>query len=243
LSSLKQKDFKNYWFETGTPTFLVNLLHEKNWYLPTIENIQATEAIFSVYEIENLQPEALLFQTGYVTIKGVKGRIFIFDYPNQEVKTAFLEILFHSYTKGIRDHSRFVLLAEYLMTNELDAFIETMKAIFKSIAYTLEDKHDEVKHDEAYFHTLFYLMISASGVTVHSEVLTCDGRIDLVVEFHDKVYIIEFKCNQSADAALKQIRDKSYDLKYRQTGKKIIRMGINFETEKKNISEWKVEHD
>ncbi len=108
LSSLRQKDFRNYWFETGTPTFLVNLLNESKLYLPTIENLQATEAVFSTYELENLRPEALLFQTGYLTIKDISDRLYTFDYPNQEVKTSFPEILFHSCTKGLRDGSRFV---------------------------------------------------------------------------------------------------------------------------------------
>ncbi len=237
LYAMDEKNFKAYWFETGTPTFLVNLLHENNWYLPTVENMQATEALFSVYEIERLQPEALLFQTGYVTIKDTEEGLYTFDYPNREVKTAFLEILFYSYTKGLRDGSRFVLLSKYLRLEDMNAFIETMTAIYASIPYPLE-----TKRDEAYFHTVFYLMVSASGVTAHSEVMDCDGRIDLLVEFPDKVYIIEFKCNRRAAAAIGQIKDKAYDRKYRQSGKKIILMGISFDTEKRNISEWKHEY-
>ncbi len=234
LKALNEQAFKNYWFETGTPTFLVNLLHENRWYLPTIENMQATESVFSVYEIERLQPEALLFQTGYVTVKNVEEGLYTFDYPNQEVKSAFLEILFYSYTEGNRASSRFVLLSKYLRTEDLNAFIETMTAVYASVPYAPESRRDE-----AYFHTIFYLMVSASGVIAHSEVLTCDGRIDLLVEFPDKIYLIEFKCGQSADAALQQIRDKGYERKYRQSGKKIILMGINFDTEKRNIAEWK----
>lgn len=236
LKSMNDMAFKAYWFETGTPTFLVNLLRENNWPLPSIENMQATEAMFSVYEIERLQLEALLFQTGYVTIKDVRGRLFTFDYPNQEVKTAFLETLFHSFTPGLRDHSRFVLLAEYLQTEDIDAFMETMTAIYASIPYSLESKRDE-----AYFHTVFYLMVSASGVDARSEVLTYKGRIDLMMEFSDKLYIIEFKCNQSARAGIRQIREKGYADPYRQSGKKIILMGINFDTEKRNVSEWLIE--
>ncbi|QTA78229.1 AAA family ATPase [Desulfonema limicola] len=234
LNAMDQKKFGSFWFETGTPTFLVNLLKENNWYLPKIEDMQATEAVFSVYDIDRLQIQALLFQTGYVTIRDVKDRLYFFDYPNQEVKTAFLEILFHSYTQWAGNNSRFVLLAGYLDKEDINSFIETMTAIYASIPYTLE-----TKRDEAYFHTIFYLMVCASGVNAHSEVLTSEGRIDLLVEFSDKLYIVEFKCNQSADAAIKQIQDRGYDTKYRKTGKKIMLMGINFDTEKRNISEWK----
>jgi len=236
LSSLKQRDFRNYWFETGTPTFLVNLLREKGWYLPKIEDMKAGEGVFSTYDLEHLKPEALLFQTGYVTIKDVEGRLFTFTYPNQEVKTSFLEMLFHAYTEGLRDSFLFLLLAGYLGQEDYKSFFETVRAIFGAIPYPLESKRDE-----AYFHTLFYLMVSASGVDARSEVMTCEGRIDLVVKFPDKIFLIEFKCGQSADAALKQIREKNYADPYRQSGKKIILMGIDFDTEKRNVKEWKNE--
>ncbi len=236
LTALKRKKIANYWFKTGTPTFLINLLHEADWYLPDIENMQATEGLFSVYDIEHLQIEALLFQTGYVTIKEIRGNLYNFGYPNQEVKTAFLENLFRSYTPNVRGSSRFAMLSDYLQINDLNNFIETVKAIYASIPYTLE-----IQRDEAYFHTLFYLMVSASGVKTQSEVLTCKGRIDLLMEFDDKVFIIEFKCNQSADKALQQIKGKRYADPYRQTGKKIVLMGINFNTEEHNIIEWQYE--
>lgn len=235
LRSLDEKSFKNYWFETGTPTFLVNLLNEKGWYLPKIEDMKAGEGVFSTYDLDNLKPEALLFQTGYVTIQDIQDRLYIFGYPNQEVKTSFLETLLHSYTEGLRESSLFLLLAGYLGQEDYDAFFETVTAIFASIPYTLE-----TKRDEAYFHTVFYLMICASGVNVRSEVLTSKGRIDLVMEFADKIFIIEFKCGQNADTAIAQIRNKGYDEKYRQSGKKIILMGINFDTEKRNVAEWKI---
>jgi len=235
LNALQEQAFRNYWFETGTPTFLINLLREHNWYLPEIENMQATVSMFSTYELENLQPEALLFQTGYVTIKDIDYGLYFFDYPNQEVKTAFLEMLLHSLTQGLPQSSRFRALAKHLHQEDLPAFMDTVAAIFKDLAYTLE-----TKRDEAYFHTVFYLMVSASGVDVRSEVLTCDGRIDLVMHVGRRIYIIEFKCNQSADAALAQIRDKGYAQAYQGLGKKVTLLGINFDTEKRNVGEWRV---
>ena len=236
LNALQEHAYRNYWFETGTPTFLINLLQEQNWYPPKIENLHATEALFSTYDLENLRLEALLFQTGYVTIKDIEYGIFTFDYPNQEVKTAFLEMLLQAFTENSQEISRFKLLAEYQREENLNAFMDTVAAVFKSIAYTLE-----TKRDEAYFHTVFYLMVSASGVDVRSEVLTCDGRIDLVMHAGETVYIIEFKCNQNADAALRQIRDKGYAHAYRQPGRKVVLLGINFDTGKRNVGEWKME--
>ncbi len=122
------------------------------------------------------------------------------------------------------------------MKENMTAFMETMVAIYASIPYTLE-----TKRDEAYFHTIFYLVVSASGANVRSEVLTCDGRIDLAVHFPDKIYIMEFKRNQGAEVALQQIRDKGYDRPYRRSGKKIILVGIDFDTETRNVTGWKVE--
>ncbi len=236
MSALKQNAFDRYWFETGTPTFLVDLLRERDWYLPQIEEMIAAESLFSMYEIEDLSPEALLFQTGYITIKNVEDHLYTFGYPNREVKKAFLESLLKSYTKGMSDRSRFTLLSRYLKNEDLDGFMETVTSIFASIPYTAA-----AKRDEAYFHTIFYLMVSASGIDSRSEVLTCQGRIDLVIEFADKIYIIEFKCNQSADAALKQIHEKNYPDRYREPGKKIFLMGIDFDSEKRNVGEWKWE--
>ncbi len=236
LSALKHKDFRNYWFETGTPTFLVNLLKAGGYPVAEIENLHLDEQIFSVYELERLQPEALLFQTGYITIRDVEDDIFSFQYPNQEVRISFLKFLMFAYIPGNGcDKSLFLRLSGFLKQENTDAFMDTVSAMFASIPYALE-----TKRDEAYFHTVFYLMVCASGVNARSEVMTCRGRIDLMMEFSDKIYIIEFKCNQSAQAGIDQIREKGYADRFRGRGKKIILMGINFDTGKRNVSEWKI---
>jgi hypothetical protein len=238
LCAMDEKKFNNYWFETGTPTFLVNLLKACDYPIADIENLELDKQIFSVYDIENLQPEALLFQTGYITIKDYdETGLYSFQYPNQEVKISFLKFLMFSYIQGHgHKQSLFKRLSGYLDQENLDAFFETVTAIFASIPYTLESKRDE-----AYFHTAFFLMVSASGADARSEVLTCKGRIDLVMEFSDKIYIIEFKCSQSARAGIQQIREKGYADPYRKSGKKIILMGVNFDTETRNVSEWLTE--
>ncbi len=238
LLSLQQKRFRNYWFETGTPTFLINLLKEKQYHLPGIESLKVAEDIFSTYDIDSLKPEALMFQTGYLTIHDIREEIYTIGYPNEEVKNSFLKYLLFSFTEDMSgtEASRFLKLSKYLREENFEAFFETITAIFASIPYTLNSQRDE-----AYFHTLFYLMVSASGAEVGTEVLTSRGRIDLLAEFSDKIYLMEFKCSQSADIALKQIRDKGYAEKYKQSGKKIFLMGINFSTEKRIPAEWKTE--
>lgn len=237
LNALEESDFRNFWFETATPVFLINLLKQLQYNSPQLEGLEVSKSIFSTFDIEYLNPEALLFQTGYLTIRDVQDDIYTLGYPNQEVKTSFIELLLRSMTSGVdlKEKSRFLKLAGYLKKEEFEAFFETVSAIFASIPYDIE-----TKRDEAYFHTLFYLIISASGTDVLSSVLTNRGRIDLAVMCSDKVYIIEFKCNQSADTAISQIMEKGYAEKYMQSGKQIIIMGINVNTEKRNISEWKL---
>ncbi len=240
LKACAEMDVQDYWFETATPSFLVNYLMQEQYHLPQLEALQVSQTIFGSFDLERLFPEALLFQTGYLTIRDVQKKVYTLDYPNQEVKTAFSESLFLALTEGApRTISSHVLyLAGYLETEDFDAFFETMRAIFASIPYTIN-----AKRDEAYFHTIFYLMLTASGTEADCEPITSQGRIDLVVEFSEKVFIIEFKCNQSADAAIRQIREKNYADKYRRRDKNIILIGINFSKEQRNIEEWKVVQD
>lgn len=237
LKSLNEFDFQDYWFETGTPTFLIRLLRESPCDLPRIEGLEVSHAIFSTFDIEHLRPEALLFQTGYVTIRDIQNDVYVFDYPNREVKRAFMESLLLSITEGAgaTESSKFLRLVEYLHQEDFEKFFETVTAIFGSVPYDIQ-----TKRDEAYYHALFYLMISASGTDSQSSVLTARGRIDLVVKLLDKLYIIEFKCNQNAKTAIRQIHDRGYAERYKQEGRKIILMGIDFSTEQRNVAEWKV---
>ncbi|KAA0258327.1 AAA family ATPase [Deferribacter autotrophicus] len=230
--------FRNYWFESGTPTFLVNLLKQEDFYLPRVENLIVKESIFSTYELEDLDPTALLFQTGYLTIKDyyIDTNEYVLSYPNKEVKYSFLEILYKSYTNDIDNDNRFLELGRALRSGNIDKFIELAKLIFSRIAYSVGSKLNE-----ANFHTLFYLMVSAGGAPAEMEILSCDGRIDMVVSWKDKIFIMEFKCDQSAEKALEQIKEKNYSSRFRVQGSKLYLIGINFDTNIRNISDWKSE--
>ena len=184
---------------------MVNLLKERDFYLPRAEELIVEESIFSTYELENLNPSALLFQTGYLTIKDydIETNEYVLSYPNKEVKYSFLEILYKSYVNGGDREERFLELGRALRKGDVDRFIEVAKSIFSGIAYSVGSKINE-----ANFHTLFYLMVNAGGTPADIELLTSDGRIDMVVKLKDKIYIMEFKCNQSAEKAINQIKDK-----------------------------------
>ncbi len=240
LRCFDEGDFKNYWFETSTPTFLVNLIKEKDYYVPDIDKLELIEEGFSTYDIENLKIESLLFQTGYVTIRDVNEPFYTLGYPNHEVRQSFTGMLFESASAlGGKGRTTGIKAVIALRDGEIEKFIEGMRSIYSEIAYSLHPRSGQVK--ENYYHTIFYLVLSMSAVDVNSEVLTSKGRIDLVVEFRDRVYIMEFKCNQSSKAAIGQIKEKGYPEKFLHTGKDIYLVGINFSTGKKNIDDWEIE--
>ncbi len=235
LSAFSAGEFGNYWFTSGTPTFLVNLLKQEQYDLSRIEGMEVDPSVFSTFEIDRLRLEALLFQTGYVTISDVHEGVYRLDYPNQEVKTSFLKSLLYAVGEGIESgaSSQVLQLARHLQREDLGAFFEAMRAIFAAIPYTLA-----AQRDEAYFHTIFYLALTASGVDATSELLTSRGRIDLAVKLADQVYVFEFKCNQNAAAGLAQIEARGYAERYRGSGKRVILVGINFDTAARNVTEW-----
>jgi hypothetical protein len=238
LHVLQREIFQNYWFETGTPAFLVDLIKERQYPVPLMESLELSQQDFTVYDLDYLKLEPLLFQTGYLTIKGLAEGLYQLGYPNQEVKTAFLDYLYDRLI-DMPDSSlkaQYKKLHLYLSQERGDLFIETANAILSAIPYP----HVR-KQGESYYHTIFYLMLSASGVLVQTEVLNIRGRVDMEMHFPDKIYIVELKCNQSAKKAIAQIRAKKYFEKYLQSGKKILLLGINFSTRERRIADWRVE--
>ena len=238
LNVLKNKRFKNYWFETGTPSFLVNLIKERDYPIPSIENLTLPEDSFTTYDLETLDLEPLLFQTGYITINDLDEIMYQLGYPNQEVKVSFLSYLYKHFSlvKDTQLKNKYKLISLHLRNGEIDDFIELVNSILAAIPYNLI-----ADQAESYYHSLFYLMLSASGVNVLSEVLTSHGRIDIALEYPDKVYVIELKCNQNADKAIAQIKEKRYLEKYIASGRDIFLIGINFDTTARSITGWKWE--
>jgi len=238
LHALERETFGTYWFETATPAFLVDLIKEQQYPVPLIETLELSQEDFTVYDLDDLKLEPLLFQTGYITIKDHDEELYRLSYPNQEVKTSFLKYLY-DHMVAIRDSSlkvQYKKLHLYLRQEQHELFIETANAIFSAIPYP----HVK-KQDESYYHTVFYLMLAASGVLVHTEVLNIRGRVDMEVHFPEKVYIVELKCNQSAKKAIAQIKAKKYFEKHLQSGRKILLLGVNFSSQKRRITDWLLE--
>ncbi|SDH92064.1 PD-(D/E)XK nuclease domain-containing protein, partial [Halanaerobium congolense] len=241
--ALKNADFDNYWFESGTPTFLVELIKNKNFDLSNLENIEVGKNEIKAYDIGNIQIIPLLFQTGYLTIKEIEDQvIYKLDYPNYEVENSFNLNLAKSFSQNKITVPVVHRLKKLLINKELEKFIQQIKSIFFSLVNINIPK--SLQDREAYYNSLFYLittLLTDNNLNVYSEVLTSEGRIDSIVETDTNIYIIEFKANQGAEIALQQIKDKNYAERFKIKDKGIILIGTNFDTEKRNIKDIKIE--
>jgi len=240
LLFFKTYEFKNYWYETGTPTFLLNLLYEKQYDLSNLETLELFESSLGKFEIENLSAEAVLFQTGYLTIKKKmdtpRGILYKLHYPNLEVKNSLIDNLLKTYiNKNNNETDKKLLEMEaQLETEDIHGFIENIKFIFSGIPNVLFVKK------EAYYSSVIYTILALVGINAEFEQMNNIGRLDCAIKISDKVYIFEFKLNQPAADALKQIKDKKYSEKYEKDLKKYL-IGVELCDNLRNIKNYVVE--
>jgi hypothetical protein len=245
LVFLDQQTFANHWFSTATPTFLIKLLRQRQIPAYDLDELSADSRLLNSADVNNINVYSLLFQTGYLTIKrtypGPNGQEYDLGYPNYEVAQAMRSHLLADYLdKPAAQMTTTILsrLQKSLRGQNVEGFIAVLQSTFASIPYTL------FLPQEAYYHSLIYLLLKLLGFTIHAEPLTNLGRIDAVLELPEAVYIIEFKMQSShenAQTALQQIRDRQYDLPYRNQGKPILLLGILFDPANRNIGEWMVD--
>jgi hypothetical protein len=233
--------FKNFWFETGTPSFLLKLAKKQQFDFEKELTQPVSELAFASYEIDKLETLPLLFQTGYLTIKNAirdEGDTFYhLDFPNREVEAAFEAYLLNEYS-GVKKERIEVYAAEMtrmLKEKDIDGFMGKMEIFFADIPYDIQ------LANEKYYQTIFYIVFRLIGLRIEAEARTSIGRIDAVAQTEKYVYIFEFKLNRSSAEALKQIHDKEYYQKYLGSGREIILVGAKFSTKKHNITDWKTE--
>ncbi len=242
LNLFNTNNFENFWFSSGTPTFLIKLLKTRQNELMEFEDLQVKSYTFDSYDIENLEITALLFQTGYLTIKKItiKGQIATYhlSYPNQEVRDSFLTHLFGAYTQKDMRLSTRVLgrMGEAVEGDDMDRFVQEIKILFASIPYNIF-----ISEREAYYHSIIYIILRLNGAVVRCEDPTNIGRIDAVLETGNKIYIMEFKVG-SEQEALTQIKEMKYYEKYLAEGKQVVLMGIGLDPEKRNIGNYLLEN-
>ena len=236
LNFLDQQVFRNFWFSTGSPRFLVDKMRTEILY--NVENTLVDSITLDKFDLDNIELVPLLFQTGYLTVKSLDIRTgeMVLDYPNKEVRESMYQFLISDLARNPYRTNTGRTMRD-LNAAFLGKDLEKVKTI---INYILADLPSEtyLKQSEGLYHGLIHLIFSYLGMLISSEVHSFQGRADAVVETPSDIYIFEFKFNKTAQEAIEQIKAKKYAAKYQNSGKNIIGIGVNFDNENKQIDDW-----
>ena len=237
LNSFSKQEFGSYWFQTGTPTFLVELLKESDYDLRTlIDGIEASASSFMEYRVDANNPIPLIYQSGYLTIKDYdkEFQLYRLAFPNDEVRYGFLNFLVPYYTPVNEDEQNFYIgkFVQELRAGEVDAFLTRLQAFFADFPYELSDS------TERHYQVVFYLVFKLMGQFTEVEVRSARGRADAVVKTPKYIYVFEFKLNGTAEQALQQIDEKGYLIPYQADDREVVKVGVEFSAEKRNIDRW-----
>ncbi len=230
--------FRNYWFETGTPSFLIKLIKQNKYFLPRLSDIVLDDRLISSFDIEKLDTEVILYQSGYLTIDELIESPFGIEYrlkiPNKEIKISLndyiLDYLMEQSSYNKNKHS----LYKALLNEDLISFKESLISIFASIPYNYYIKNN-IDEYEGFYASVVYVYLQSLGFDIIGEDVTNHGRIDLTVLLKDKVYIIEFKIDGKKGETISQIKSKKYHEKYLKKFNKIYLVGIEFSSKEKNV--------
>lgn len=249
--------FGNFWFATGTPTFLVKSIRNNSIKPMELENKEVPESFFDKFTLENLDIVGLLFQTGYLTIKKTKRKhydtSYFLDYPNIEVYKSLVHNLLEAFTYQTSSVVGVALLKMQgaLEEAKMDVFVDQLKVLLSDISYHLLPKNKKNPSQanqqksfevwEGYFQTIIYLVTAFMGLYVQTEITKHKGRLDLLAETDDFLYIMEFKLDEPADGAIQQIKDRKYNAAYRNSPKTVYLVGIGFSKEERNVETWQME--
>ena len=239
LNTFAKGEFGSYWFETGTPTFLVQLLQRDKFYLPDLTEQQVTADFLNSIDSIDESPIPIIYQSGYLTIKGYdkEFQIYTLGFPNEEVEEGFTNFIMPYYMNtGSEGGPMFI--RNFVMALRLgkpEAFMKRMQVLFADSDYKI------VGDAELYFQNAFFVVTKLLGFYVDVERTISDGRIDMVAKTKDYIYIFELKYDKDAHAALQQIEDKGYDKPFAADKRKLIKVGVNFSRQHRCIDDWKVE--
>ena len=238
INALCDKDFGDYWFETGTPTFLVETLKHNHYDLENMTREEITSDLLGSLDAIDTNPLPLLYQSGYLTIKDYKPRFdsYILGFPNGEVERGFTRFLFRYYAPIRADQSVSFInnSTREVEGGQPEKFMPRLEAMFAGQDYQV------VGDTELYFHNVTSLVFKLLGFYTDVERHTTDGRMDMLVQTKDYIYIFEFKIDKSADEALKQIEEKQYAKPFEMDSRKLYKIGVNFSSETRRIEGWKV---
>jgi hypothetical protein len=247
LLLFQEREFRPYWFETGTPTFLVELLAERHTWLPDLGRLETSAAILSTFDVDDLPTEALMFQTGYLTVDNREYRFeeywYRLRYPNREVYQSLANSLLRAWTRASRPmlgHKR--TLGELLIANDFTGMAALFTAFFASIPHDWY-RNNPIAQYEGYYASVFYAYFAALGLDIIPEDTSNQGQLDMAVRFNGHLYLFEFKVVElSPDGrALQQIKDNGYADKYRAEGVPIHLIGVEFSKEQRRVVGFAVE--
>ena len=233
INLFKQESFENFWFSSGTPTFLIEMIKQNNYPVPEIEHAVIAKSEVQSYNVFSMSLINMLWQTGYLTIRGYNSRIrnYILGYPNFEVKESLNFKIFELITKTrVSTYSRiFDKLKQSLENGDIKSFCELLTPLFARIPYNIQIPL------EHYYQSIIYTVLDMLGFDIEVEDETNKGRIDAVIQEGDYIFILEFKLNKAPEEGLKQIEEKQCFQKYLAEDKKIFVAGINFDLKERNV--------
>lgn len=240
INALDDRDFNSYWFTSGTPTFLIELLQKNGIDMLQLDNLWARDNRFDVPTDSITDPIPVLYQSGYLTIKeyNSKLRMYRLGFPNEEVRQGFSESLYRYYAPtmmGELDTVVYKYREKVLLEDDIEAFLPYLQTFYDKFPYTI------INNNERHYQAVMFTIFSMLGADVKVEEPTPDGRIDMVLKTDTAIYVFELKYNKSADVAIQQIKQKDYAKIYVGDGRKIVKVGINFSEDRRSLENWKVE--
>ena len=244
LNALQDREIRNYWFKTGTPTYLLRLMEHFNENLDEITGKYYAEEDFSDYKADIERPLPMIYQSGYLTIKDYDPDVqeFLLDIPNNEVKQGFISLLANNYFKTTEPAGSTIRsFVKALKRGDLEQFRLNLTSFLASIPYSMRRKENE-RERERYFHYAFYIILRLmSAYIIYTEKQSSQGRADCIIETDKYVYIFEFKLDGTAGEALQQIEDRGYAQPYANDSRTVYKIGCSFSSEAGTIEDWKSE--
>jgi hypothetical protein len=239
LCTFQSNKIKSYWFETGTPSYLVYLLKKHHYNLETMANAECDADVLNSVDSQSTNPLPVIYQSGYLTIKDYDPEFGLYQlgFPNKEVEDGFLKFLLPNYASIDKTQTAFCItnFVKEIRTGKVDEFFKRLSSLFADTPYEL------VKDLENHYQNVLFIVTKLMGLYVKAEYHTSEGRIDLVLQTNDYTYVMEFKLDGTAEEALAQINDKNYTLPFAVDDRKLIKVGVNFSSATRNIDRWIVE--
>ena len=239
LNTFKYKEFSSYWFETGTPTYLVKLLKEHHYDLERMAHEETDSQVLNSIDSESTNPIPVLYQSGHLTIKGYDEEFGMYrlGFPNREVEEGFVRFLLPFYANVNKVESPFEIqkFVREVRSGDYDSFFRRLQSFFADTTYEV------IREQELHYENVLFIVFKLIGFYTQVKYHTSKGRIDLVLQTDKFIYVMEFKLDGTAEEALQQIHDKHYALPFASDRRKLFKIGVNFSAETRNIEKWIVE--